>query len=159
MSELFNWLLSLQEELEWLEFKVNNNDPNRIGEYISSLSNSAAYHGKPFGYLIWGIENSTLNRIGTTVDPLKLKVGNESLENWLIRKVSPRIQIKFHRYYEEGKSFVILEIPSVRNMPTSFDDSEYIRIGPHNQKLKDYTADGLTNFMRVGAKRASSRLR
>jgi ATP-dependent DNA helicase RecG len=137
-EDLFNWLLGIQNEVEWLEFKMDNSNPHRIGEYVSSLSNSAAYFGRPSGYLIWGIEDTTMERKGTLFKPNKEKVGNESFENWLLRKTTPRIQVKFYSYSEDGKDFVILEVPAARNIPSSFDDNEYIRIGSHNQKLKDY---------------------
>lgn len=39
-------------ETEWLEFKHNDADPQAIGEYISALSNSAAYSGQAYAYLI-----------------------------------------------------------------------------------------------------------
>jgi ATP-dependent DNA helicase RecG len=37
-------LQALPKECEWVEFKINNNNPQDIGEYISALSNSACYH-------------------------------------------------------------------------------------------------------------------
>lgn len=47
-------LRALPSETEWLEFKVNNNAPEEIGEYISALANGAALRQKPHGYLVWG---------------------------------------------------------------------------------------------------------
>ncbi|MFT4665270.1 MAG: ATP-dependent DNA helicase RecG [Gammaproteobacteria bacterium] len=46
--------IKLPTETEWVEFKVNNTNPQGIGEYLSALSNSAALHEKEFGYLnLW----------------------------------------------------------------------------------------------------------
>lgn len=39
------------------EFKVNNNDPDMIGSYISALSNSATLADKDYAYVIWGVED------------------------------------------------------------------------------------------------------
>ena len=47
-------LCKLPQEAEWVEFKVNNNEPEAIGEYISGLSNAAALHGKTRAYMLWG---------------------------------------------------------------------------------------------------------
>ena len=58
-------LLFLPKETEWVEFKLNQSDPQEIGEYISALSNSAALHHEINGYIVWGIENRTRNIIGT----------------------------------------------------------------------------------------------
>lgn len=96
---LVNELRKLPHETEWAEFKVNNYDPQKIGEYISALSNAAALNGKAFGYLVWGgIEDGTQAIVGTTFSPRMAKVGNEELENWLLRLLSPpRINFRFLR--------------------------------------------------------------
>jgi predicted HTH transcriptional regulator len=39
-------LLGGSGESECVEFKHNNGNPHRIGEYISALANSAARHGQ-----------------------------------------------------------------------------------------------------------------
>jgi len=44
VKELLYVLLSEPAESEWLEFKVNNDQPELIGQYISALSNSACLH-------------------------------------------------------------------------------------------------------------------
>ena len=49
----FEDLLS-QSESEILEFKFNNEDPERIGKYVSALANSSALFGRQFSYMIWG---------------------------------------------------------------------------------------------------------
>jgi len=76
-------LRKLPTETEWLEFKLNEADPEEIGEYISALSNSSAYMGKTSAYLVWGIVNADHTIAGTTFKPRETKVGNEELENWL----------------------------------------------------------------------------
>ncbi len=43
---IINELRKLPKETEWVEFKQNQADPHKIGEYISALSNSAALLGK-----------------------------------------------------------------------------------------------------------------
>ena len=52
LENLVKELCSLPNETEWVEFKENNCDPEKIGEYISALSNSAALHHEPHGYLM-----------------------------------------------------------------------------------------------------------
>ena len=52
-------LLKMDREATWVELKHNNSDPNEIGEYISALSNSAALEGRPFGYVVWGVDDSS----------------------------------------------------------------------------------------------------
>ena len=96
LKSLVSELTLLSNETEWVEFKVNNKEPQLIGEYISALSNSAALEGKKYAYLLWGVDDNTHEIIGTNFEPKKLKKGNEELENWLYRLISPKINFKFY---------------------------------------------------------------
>ena len=46
-------LCSYDAEQEWFEFKENWFQPEVLGEYISALSNAAAFHYKPQAYFVW----------------------------------------------------------------------------------------------------------
>jgi ATP-dependent DNA helicase RecG len=59
-ESLIDSLCSQPAESEWLEFKHNLADPEKIGSYISALSNSAALHGEANGYLVWGARTSRI---------------------------------------------------------------------------------------------------
>ena len=52
-------------ETSWLEFKHNNQDPQVIGEYISALANAVAVEGKANAYMLWGIDVSSRDIVGT----------------------------------------------------------------------------------------------
>ncbi|MEX2948993.1 ATP-binding protein [Staphylococcus warneri] len=86
------------------EFKVNNTEPEMIGEYISALSNSATLIDKDYAYVIWGIDDESKNVQGTNFYPHKTKKGNEELLNWLHRMIKPSLSFSFHNVeYEEKK--------------------------------------------------------
>ena len=131
-------LRNLPNEREWLEIKVDNNDPKIIGEYISALSNSASICDKDKAYIIWGIEDRTHDIVGTQFKPKQFKIGNEELENWLLRLLKPRVDFHFVEVSMNDKNIVILEIPHAHSQPTSFKDEEYIRVGSYKKKLKDF---------------------
>lgn len=42
VKSLVRELCLLPNETEWVEFKINDAEPKKVGEYISALSNSAA---------------------------------------------------------------------------------------------------------------------
>jgi len=138
------YIISLIQELrkqpnetEWLEFKHNNDNKETIGEYISALSNSAALNGKINAYMIWGVDDKTHQILGTTFQPSKATKGNEALENWLLRLLSPKIDFKFYEVTIEGQHLVLLEIaPAIVN-PVSFQGVEYIRFSSYKKKLKE----------------------
>ncbi len=97
LQNLVRQLIALPKETEWVEFKHNNADPGEIGEYVSALSNSAALHGKQCAYVLWGVEATTQQIVGTTFRPRERKIGNEELENWLLINLDPRIDVRITR--------------------------------------------------------------
>lgn len=130
--------LNLPKETEWVEFKLNNDEPNEIGEYLSALANSAALFGKTTAYMVWGIEDVTNTILGTSFKPSCQKIGNEELENWLLRLLAPKINFHFYEFSMEEKPVVLLEIGAAYSHPVHFKGSEFIRIGSYKKRLKDY---------------------
>ena len=104
IKSLVNEIIKLPNETEWIEFKHNNEDPQMIGEYISALSNSAALNGKTNGYIIWGVDDTTHEILGTTFTPSSAKKGGEALENWILRLLEPKIDFKFYEIEIDEKS-------------------------------------------------------
>ena len=56
-------------EMEWVEYKLNDKDPDMIGERISALANSAALFEKENAYILWGIVDDTLEVVGANFKP------------------------------------------------------------------------------------------
>lgn len=137
-TSLVNELRNLPSETEWVEFKHNKCDPRDIGEYLSALANSSALLGKVNAYVIWGINDRTHDVVGTSFKPSDSKVGNEELENWLLKLLSPKIHFRFLELTMEGKPVVILEIPAATPHPVRFDNTKYIRVGSYKKRLKDH---------------------
>ncbi|TVO55318.1 ATP-binding protein [Denitromonas halophila] len=131
-------LRKLPSETEWVEFKHNNADPDEIGEYLSALANAAALTGKVHAWLVWGLDNDSHAIIGTTFNPAAARVGNEELESWLLRLLSPKINFRFYALQAEDKPVVLLEIGAAFRHPVQFKGTEYIRIGSYKKKLKDF---------------------
>ncbi len=125
-------------ETEWIEFKHNNTNPDEVGEYLSALSNSAALHKQPVGYLIWGIEDSSGKIVGTSFKPKQAKVGNQDLASWLSQLLTPHIHFIFHELVIDGQHIVAAEIPRAEHTPVRFKETEFIRVGSYKKKLKDY---------------------
>lgn len=133
-------LRSLPAEAEWVEFKHNNDAPDDIGEYLSALSNGAALHGKPSGFVVWGIENGTHRIVGTTVNLKAQKgKGNEDLEPWLLRHLDPRIDFVIHPtlHLPEG-DVVMLEVPAASTRPVRFQNEAFIRVGSYKKPLREF---------------------
>ena len=138
LISLIHELRKLPAESEWVEFKHNHAVPEDIGEYISALSNSATLMGKANAYLVWGIDDKTHEVVGTRFIPGSTKVGNEELENWLLRLLDPKINFRFFSFAVEKKATVLLEISAAFRHPVKFKNQEFIRVGSYKKKLKNF---------------------
>jgi predicted HTH transcriptional regulator len=131
-------LADLPHETEWTELKKDNDAPEEIGEYLSAISNSAALHGKESGFIVWGVDDATHGLVGTGFKPRSTKVGNEDLESWLARLLTPRIDFRIHEIQLGGLRFVIFEVPTASHTPVRFKEAEWIRVGSYKKKLRDF---------------------
>jgi len=129
-----------QKELEWLEFKHNNSNPEEIGQYISALANSATLHGQRTAYLIWGIEDATFRILGTDFNPRTTKKGGQELESWLTHGLMPQVGFKMHQWRHEGTPLVLCEIPCAVQDPVAFKGERFIRVGSQKESLRSNRA-------------------
>mgnify|MGYP003494204977 CR=1 FL=1 len=74
-----NPLLKNKIESHVVEFKFNNEDPAKIGKYLSALSNAARLNDKDFAYVLWGVADETGEVLGTVFSTFSQKVGNQTL--------------------------------------------------------------------------------
>lgn len=138
LAGLVRELCKLPQETEWAEFKVNNSDPQEIGEYLSALANAAALAGKAFAYLLWGVEDASRKIVGTAFDPPAARVKQQELESWLLQLLAPKIHFRFFSVEVEGQRVVLLEVERAVRQPVQFAGVEYIRVGSYKKKLKDF---------------------
>ena len=139
-QELHSLMLRLltAKENEFIEFKENNTKPEEIGKRISALSNGAALVGQQYGYLIFGIEDTSHKVVGTNFSPSTEKIGNEELEMWLSRMLSPRIDFRMYEFVYQDKNIAMFHIPAASSQPVNFQNNAYIRVGSITKPLKDY---------------------
>ena len=138
LETLLKDLQALPKECEWAEFKVDNSNPQEIGEYLSALSNGACYSQQPSGYLVFGIEDVTHRLVGTEFRPRTEKKGNQELENWLATQLEPRIDFRVHEFSYAGLDFVIFVVDATRDTPVSFRGQSFIRVGSYKKPLADH---------------------
>jgi len=132
-------LRELPHETEWVEFKQNYANTEDIGQYLSALSNAAALHGQARAFIVWGVEDGTHRVVGTSFKPRATKgQGNEDLEPWLARGLTPRVDFTIHEFDCHGFRVVLFEIQAAQTAPTRFKDDEFIRVGSHKRRLKEH---------------------
>lgn len=127
---LNEWLR--RPEQACVEWKENFAEPERIGEYISALSNTAALEGKSHAHLIWGIEDATRRVVGTTFDPQEARgAGNQSLVLWLSSCLQPSVAFEFEWIEYQGHRLVVLSVPCAARTPVTFKEVVFLRIDSH----------------------------
>lgn len=143
---LLNNLCSQPKEQHWLEFKLNKGSitNEQIGEYISALSNGATIANKPFGYLVWGVEDETQIIKGTNLIFANCKENNQDLELWLRKLLNPKINFEIFEFDYTSKHIVLLRIPSAKGEPTHFKNKSFIRIGSNKTDLRSFP-----NYVRI----------
>ena len=134
-KSLVSVLRCFEKEEDWFEFKVGNSNPEKIGEYVSALANSAAYSGHQYGYVVWGVDDATHELVGTSFRPSMEKKGNMELRSWLMTKLEPKVEISFIELDVDGHHVAILEVPAAIYCPVRFADTGYIRVGSVTQRL------------------------
>lgn len=133
-------ICEVQKENRSLEFKSNYQEADKLGQYISALSNGACLDHQDFAYLYFGIDDSTLEVKGTkfNVSAIKAK-GNQALEMYLRQLIFPHIPFMFEEFYYEGdKRVVRLKIPAAAGEPTTFYNKPYVRVDSHVTELSKY---------------------
>ena len=134
-------IAEIGKEVRFLEFKSNYQDADRLGKYISALSNGACLDNEEFGYLYFGVEDETLVLLGTTFDASRIKArGNQNLEIFLRQYVTPKIDFKIEEFYDESeKRFVVFTVPAAKGEPTCFMGIPYVRVDSSVTDLRPYT--------------------
>lgn len=135
---LIRTLLAYPSENPWLEFKAGNCNPEMIGEDISAISNMAALHAVPYGYMIWGVDNATHEIIGTLFAPSECRKGNQSVDLWVSTQLEPQVMFFFYTTEIDSKNVVLLEVQAAYSAPVKFRSIEYIRVESNTKKIKDY---------------------
>ena len=112
-----------------------------IGEDISALANSAALAERSCSYMIWGVDDTTHEVIGTTENFQTVKVGEkEELSNWLTHMLSSNTEFSLRSVDYDGRTVLIIEIQKPLGQPSTFKKEEYIRVGSYTRKLRDLPA-------------------
>lgn len=138
LNQLIKELRVLPKESEWVEFKGNNWNPEKLGANISAVSNSALLEGKRHGYIVYGIEDGSHDIIGTTFNPDTTKIKKQEIENYISTQLQPRTGFKIFKHSLDDKTLVIFQIDTPVGHPLRYKGMAYIRVGSYTKELKDH---------------------
>jgi ATP-dependent DNA helicase RecG len=128
VERLVQRLVGYPRESEWLEFKMNEFQPENIGKYVSALSNSAILAGEDCGYMVFGVEDGTHEIRGTNVKLAHEKVGNDTFLHWLNGRLNPRVTVDVKSVLFDGKRVEVLAVAHGYQEPIKFNGIAYIRV-------------------------------
>lgn len=131
LNDILNRLCGLEAENEIVEFKEakSNYDFTKLGKYFSALSNEANLKGKPFGWLVFGIEDKKHNIVGSIYRSKRKDL--DSLKGEIANKTTNRISfIDIHEVNLPEGRVILFQIPSApKGIPIAFDGHYYARDG------------------------------
>lgn len=129
-------LIENSDETDLVEFKVNYFDKDGIGEYISALANSAAMRHEDAAYMIWGVEDSSHDIVGTSFT-LNKTIEGEPYEHYLSRGLNP-CKYDVEEFRLKGKRVVAMTIFASAEKITEFYGERFIRIGSSKERLRKH---------------------
>lgn len=131
-------MCNLPGETEIVEFKEarNNYDFGKLGKYFSALSNEANLKGKPYAWLIFGVEDHAHRIVGSKFRPNKNDLN--SLKSEIAGKTTNRITfIEIYELHAPEGRVIMFQVPAApRGLPIAFEGHYYGRdneeLGPLN---------------------------
>lgn len=131
LQETLDNLRNLTAENEIVEFKEakNNYDFSKLGKYFSALSNEANLCGKPYGWLVFGVEDKKHSIVGTTYRSHRSDL--DKLKGEIANKTTNRISfIDIHEVDTADGRVIMFQIPAApKGIPVAFDGHYYARDG------------------------------
>jgi len=129
LQHILTDLRNLSAENEIVEFKEAKSgyDFNKLGKYFSALSNEANLKGRPFAWLVFGIENKKHSIVGSQFRTTRKDL--DSLKSEIANKTTNRITfIDIYELDEPDGRVVMFQIPAApKGIPIAFDGHYYGR--------------------------------
>lgn len=129
LKQILQSLRNLTAENEIVEFKEAKTgyDFTKLGMYFSALSNEANLKGKPYAWLVFGVENKKHSTVGSQFRPLRKNL--DSLKSEIANKTTNRITfIEIYELNEPEGRVVMFQIPAApKGFPIAFNGHYYGR--------------------------------
>ncbi|HQN16710.1 MAG TPA: putative DNA binding domain-containing protein [Bacteroidales bacterium] len=131
LQHILQQLRKLTAENEIVEFKEAKNgyDFNKLGKYFSALSNEANLQGRPYAWLVFGVENKKHAIVGSQFRSRRKDLDN--LKSDIANKTTNRITfIEIHELFEPEGRVVMFQIPAApKGFPIAYEGHYYGRDG------------------------------
>src|SRR5438067_2666022 len=131
LKHTLSTLLSLTAETEVVEFKEAKTgfDFTKLGKIFSALCNEANLKGKPYAWLVFGVEDKHHRVVGSQFRSQRKDL--DSLKGEIARKITNGITfIEIHELNLPEGRVIMFQIPAApKGLPVAFDGHYYGRDG------------------------------
>lgn len=131
IKDLLDRLRDMHAENEVVEFKEAKNDFDfrKLGKYFSALSNEANLKRVKSAWLVFGVDDSKHDIVGTQYRCERKKL--DSLKGEIAKKTNDRITFReIYELYDPRGRVILFQIPPApKGIPVSFDGHFYGREG------------------------------
>lgn len=137
-------------EHETVEFKTaaTKYDHDKLGKYVSALSNEARLHDRPAGWFVLGVDDTR-----TVVGTAAFSKGDQLLQikHTVSQGIDQGLTVRrIHELHREGKRVLIMEIPPASHgMPVSWHGFYYARNGESLEALSMDKQDRIRESSRL----------
>lgn len=136
---VYNYLKENDSETGWIEVKEHELELDKMGQTIAAIANSCLMDDKEYGYIIFGIKDTTWEVVGTQKRLSSYKKGNQEGKMYITSLLSPTIDFEFFDDEKiNNKTVSVIKINCASHTPVSFKKEIYIRIGSNNKNIRDY---------------------
>ena len=109
-----------------------------LGSTFQHYQMLLASQGKTRGYLIFGINDTTHEVVGTSFDPYKEKVKRQNFLLWLSNGFQPNTGCEPRIVEHTDGRVVLLEVNAAQGQPVKFYGTAYIRVGSSKTELSKH---------------------
>jgi ATP-dependent DNA helicase RecG len=129
LEKILSEALALKAETEIIEFKEakEGHDFGKIGKYFSALSNEANLKGKPFAWLVFGVENRQHRIVGSRYRPERKDL--DKLKKEIADKITNNLTfIEIHELNKLEGRVIMFQIPAApQGIPIAYEGFYYGR--------------------------------
>ena len=134
--------LKTHDELPYVEVKKNHDESEKIAQTFSALANSASYHNEEYGYMIWWLEDTTWEVIGSSFSLEKAKATTKNWVQkwpmWIRNALEHKANWSEYEFHVKWKRVYVIQIKNCGAIPLRCNEIPYIREKNSNAKLSNY---------------------
>lgn len=112
LENLLEYFRNLPSETEWLEFKEAKRQysVDKLGQYFSAISNEANLKNQQYGWIIFGIKDTTKEIVGTAFKQTRSEL--ENLKHEIAQQINNNLTFtEIHEFIHPEGRVIMFQVP------------------------------------------------